>query len=322
MLPISYRAYVPLRVRRRPPRRPRRTALWAVLALVPLVLLVVLVDRACGSAAPAAAGVRSASAATPPVPVPAYAAGACQAQAPTGQSRGRTVYVDPGHGGLDPGVLGQPAGAGASKARLAESQVALAVAGELVRRLRADGYRVVLSRTGDTSVRRFAAGEVDGGALSSDQVRQDLQARVRCANDSRAAALLSIHFNGYGDPAVGGSQTIYDAARPFSDRSARLARSVQSALLARLGLVDRGVLTDDALDAPTLSDRADSYGHLLLLGPAQTGWLDRGTGMPGVLVEPLFLTAPAEAGLATSGSGQRKIGTALAEGLEAFLARG
>lgn len=293
-----------------------------MLALVPLVLVVVLVDRACGSAAPAVAGVRSASATTPAGPAAAYAAGACQAQAPTGRSRGRTVFVDPGHGGLDPGVLGQPAGAGAARPRLTESLVAMAVAGEVARRLRADGYRVVLSRTGDTSVRRFAADEVGGGALSSDQVRQDLQARVRCADDSHAAALLSIHFNGYDDRSVGGSQTIYDAARPFSDQSARLAGSVHSALLTRLGLVDRGILTDDALDAPTLSDRADSYGHLLLLGPAQPGWLDRGTGMPGVLVEPLFLTAPAEAGMASSPSGQRTIASALAEGLESFLTRG
>jgi N-acetylmuramoyl-L-alanine amidase len=282
---------------------------------VPLILAIVLVDRACGRPGPAtnAAGVNTGAANQ----APAYAAGACRAQAPTGRSRDRTVFVDAGHGGLDPGVVAPAAG---GRPRTTEARVALAVATEVARQLGADGYRVVLSRTGDTSVRRFAGDEIDAGSLSPAQVRLDLQARVRCANDARAAALLSIHLNGYGDPSAGGSQTIYDDARPFSDQSARLARSVQSTLLARLGLEDRGILTDDLLDAPTLSDRADSYGHLLLLGPAQAGWLDRGSDMPGVLVEPLFLTAPAQAAIAGSASGQRKIGSALAAGLEDYLA--
>jgi N-acetylmuramoyl-L-alanine amidase len=196
------------------------------------------------------------------------------------------------------------------------------VATQLAQRLRDDGYRVVLSRTADTSVRRFAAGELADGTLDATQVRQDLQARVRCANDTHAQALVSIHFNGYRDPSAGGSQTIYDDVRPFSGQSRRLAGALQGALLQQLALEDRGIITDDALDAPTLSDRADGYGHLLLLGPAQAGWLDQATGMPGVLVEPLFLTAPAEAAIATSASGQRRIATALAVGLEHYLTSG
>jgi N-acetylmuramoyl-L-alanine amidase len=43
--------------------------------------------------------------------------------------------------------------------------------------------------------------------------------------------------------------------------------------------------------------------------------------MPGVLVEPLFLTAPREAALASSQSGQRRIAQALVAGLEAYLAK-
>lgn len=282
---------------------------------MPCLLAAVLIDRACAGGAPVDAGLSSASAAAGGRAA-AYAAGACQAQGPTGRSRNRTVFVDAGHGGPDPGVLGTARG---SQGALKESAAALAVATQLARQLRADGYRVVLSRTGDTSVRRFAADELAGGSLDPEQVRQDLQARVRCANDSHAQALLSIHFNGYGDPSVGGSQTTYDSARPFADQSERLARSVQAALREQLQLQDRGVVTEDALDVPTLSDRAGSYGHLVLLGPAQPGWLDRGSAMPGVLVEPLFLTAPAEAGIATSASGQRRIARALAAGVESYL---
>ncbi len=291
---------------------------------MPCVLAVVLVDRACATgsaddATPAGVSIAVQDPRGAGAKAPAYAPGACQAQEPTGASRRRTVFVDAGHGGPDPGVLSQPAGTGTGRAGVTESQATLAVARELAHQLRADGYRVVLSRTQDTSVRRFAASEVTDGALSPGQVKQDLQARVRCANESHAAALLSIHLNGYDDASVGGSQTIYDAARPFASRSEKLARSVHAALLHELDLDDRGVITDDALEVPTLSGRAESYGHLLLLGPALPGWLDQGTNMPGALVEPLFLTAPREAGIASTAAGQRRIATAIAGGLRSYL---
>jgi len=244
------------------------------------------------------------------------AAGTCQSLAPTGKSRGRTVFIDPGHGGPDPGVPGRTA----SGTQLKESMLTLAVAKELSRQLRADGYGVVLSRTADTSVLAFELSQIPGGTLTATQVRQDLQARVRCANSSNASALVSIHFNSYQDATAGGTETIYDTARPFAAQNMRLAQSLQSAMVSRLNLTDRGLVTDDELQAPTLSDRAGSYGHLLLLGPPEPGWLDEGTTMPGAMVEPLFLTAPAEAALAASPDGQRRLGAALAAGIEGYLA--
>ena len=310
-LPINTHDYVPLRVRRR--RRSTRRPIYAALTLLAIVAALVLLDRACIQAAPAPAppGAKRAQAADPVVP--GLSSGACASFAPTAGNRGRTVFIDPGHGGPDPGVVG--------RSSVREAAVALAVSQEVTRRLRADGYGVVLSRTSDTSVTRIGPDEITGASMSSDQVRQDLQARIRCANATGAAALLSIHFNGYPDNTISGSQTIYDAARPFAPDSRRLAESLQTALLKGLQLADRGVRTDDQLDAPTLSERADSYGHLVLLGPAEPGWVDEGTSMPGALVEPLFLTAPGEAWLASSPAGQRRIAAALVSGLEGYLAR-
>src|SRR5205807_5368633 len=284
------------RVRRRPRRTPRRP-LRIALVVAAGVLAVVLFDRACLRAAPAAAPARAADRhAAAPAPAAAtlqYAPGACQALAPTGrragvQARGRTVFIDPGHGGPDPGVTARTPSGGL----LRESAAALAVATELGRQLRADGYRVVLSRSSDTSVLRFAPDEVGGGSLDANQVRRDLQARVRCANASGAAALLSIHFNGYTDSTVAGTQTIYDDARPFAADSERLADALQSAMLSRLQRADRGVVTDDALRAPTLSDRAGDYGHLVLLGPVEAGYVDQASTRPCARVAPLFLPAP------------------------------
>jgi len=291
--------------------------LLAAVALLVFIGLLALVGRACLSSASAEGAGHTAAALKPPAAsLTGLAAGACQSFAPTGKSRDHTVFIDPGHGGPDPGVLGRTA----SGTQLNESVVALAVATELARQLRSDGYGVVLSRTANTSVLRFDPSEVNSGAFTATQVRRDLQARVRCANSSRAAALISIHFNGYQDATAGGTQTFYDTARPFAAQNVRLAQSLQSAMVSRLNLTDRGLVTDDELQAPTLSDRAGSYGHLLLLGPPEPGWLDEGTSMPGALVEPLFLTAPAEAALAASPDGQRRLAAALAAGVESYLA--
>ncbi|HKF77344.1 MAG TPA: N-acetylmuramoyl-L-alanine amidase [Candidatus Dormibacteraeota bacterium] len=274
-----------------------------------------LVDRACAAAAPAHAQA-PASGTGQPAGGDTLSPGACLALGPTGPSRGRTVFVDPGHGGPDPGVVGRAA----SGQELRESAVALAVATDLAGDLRADGYRVVLSRSGDTSVLRFLAGDLANGLMSADQVRQDLRARVRCANRSAAAALLSIHFNGYSDSSAQGAQTIYDAVRPFAARSRRLAEGLQSALVSRAGLADRGLETDDQLQAPVLSDQAGSYGHLVLLGPPQPGWLDQGTTMPGALVESMFLTSPADAALVSTAAGRQRLAAALEAGLRSYLA--
>ncbi len=303
---IGYRDYQPLRVRPQPRRRGPSGKLALAVGIGLLGLVVVLVVRAAPRAT------------APPQPGPGtpllggLAPGACEAFAPTGRPRGETVFLDPGHGGPDPGVIGASVGG----RPVEEKEVALAVALDLAARLRSDGYRVVLSRTADTSVVRLPPGTT---TETTQEVDRDLEARVRCANAAHAAVLLSIHMDGYDDPSVGGTETVYDPSRPFAARSLRLARDLQSALVSWLHRPDRGVIPDEQLNAPTLSDRADQYGHLLILGPPEPGYLDQASQMPGVLVEPLFLTQPHEAALAASATGQQEIAAALAAGLERFL---
>ena len=289
----------------------------AVVLLLACLGAAILVDRACLQATPASASQRGEAAgrkATIPAAV-GFATGACRSLPPTGKSRNRVIFVDAGHGGLDPGVTSRsPAGS-----EVKESTLTLAIATELSRILRAHGYGIVLSRTSNTTVFEFGPDATTGGVLSSSQVRQDLEARARCANSSRAAALVSIHINAHEDPTVRGSLTIYDAARTFAADSHRLADSLQSALVSQLDVTDRGVVTDDALQAPALSDRAGTYGHLILLGPTEPGWVDEATSMPGAVVEPLFLTSPADAALAASSGGQRRIASAIADGVQNYM---
>jgi N-acetylmuramoyl-L-alanine amidase len=200
-----------------------------------------------------------------------------------------------------------------------EKDATLAVARRLSDLLRADGYRVVMARTQDTTVLNLTAKDSVMGALTGTAVHRDLLARVACANAAEAAALVSIHFDAFTDPAVGGTGTFYDSARTFSPSNRRLATILQGALVAALGTDDRGVWTDDQLAAPTLTSSGSTYGHLIELGPRSAGWVDDPSQMPGVLVEPLFLTNPAEARVASDEAGQQKIATALESGLVKFL---
>jgi N-acetylmuramoyl-L-alanine amidase len=241
-------------------------------------------------------------------------AGACMSFGPASGDSSKTVFVDAGHGGLDPGVVGEVGGKAVQ-----EKDVALAVATRLAGLLEADGYRVVLSRTKDSSVMKLGPSDTVTGALKATAVERDLVTRAACANASSASALLSIHFNAFGDPAVGGTETVYDGARSFAPESKRLATDVQSAVVAALGTTDRGVWTDDQLTGPALTATGAAYGHLIELGPAQPGYVDTPSQMPGALVEPLFLTNDGEARVAASTSGQDRIAAALKAGLETYL---
>ena len=244
------------------------------------------------------------------------AQGTCMSFPATGNATGKTVFVDPGHGGLDPGVVGVAGGQ-----QVLEKAVALAVGTHLTSMLRADGYRVVMSRVADSSVARLTASDSVSGALTASAVHRDLLARIACANASGASALVSIHFNAFDDRSVGGTQTFYDAARAFGSQSKTLAGELQAALVAGLGSADRGVWTDDQLAAPALTPSGDVYGHLIELGPPSQGWVDDPSRMPGALVEPLFLTNAAEAHLAAGPAGQQRIAAAMRMGLVKYLSK-
>jgi N-acetylmuramoyl-L-alanine amidase len=92
----------------------------------------------------------------------------------------RTIVIDPGHGGNDPGNQNQ-------KLKLTEKIFTLDVAKRLERLLKAQGYRVVLTRTADRRV--------------------DLDQRTDIARQARADLFISIHFNGFSAARVSGTET-------------------------------------------------------------------------------------------------------------------
>lgn len=305
----------------------RVRALRVLLVASALVLAATLIGRAAvrGPTTAPAAAPSATPTGTPASPSDStFAAGACKTLAPTARGRGQAVFLDAGHGGPDPGA----SGATTAGKPVHESQLTLPVALAAAASLRAAGYRVTLSRTVDTSVARLGPGDVSqSGLLSLAGEHADTQARVTCANRSGAAVLVSIHFNAFSDPTARGSLTAYDSVRTFSASNRQLAQLVEGSVVAALDAAgwqvpDRGIIDDATLNAPSLSPEANAYGHLLLLGPAAAGWLSSPSSMPGVLVEPFFLTNPTEATVAADPVGQQAIAAGITRAIEQFLSVG
>jgi len=255
-----------------------------------------------------------------PVAAARFAVGSCVVFAPTSRERRHgTVFIDAGHGGPDPGAVGVTL---AGKP-VHEADETLRVALDAVPLLLARGYRVVLSRTTDGAVARPVPGDLSGGVFTGQGVHNDLIARDLCANRAHASLLIGVYFNASSDTSAGGSITLYDADRPFWRSSLTLAVLVQRDVLERLrgaaaGIPDDGVHDDVGYgSAVTSADRA--YGHLLILGPAKRGYFSSPSRMPGALIEPLFITNPAEASLADSRRGEQAMAGGIALAAAQYL---
>ncbi|HWE13155.1 MAG TPA: N-acetylmuramoyl-L-alanine amidase [Solirubrobacteraceae bacterium] len=248
----------------------------------------------------------------------AFSPGACMAFAPTSSSRHLTVFLDAGHGGRDPGAVGSTE----SGRTIYEAAETLAVELDTMALLRTAGFRVVVSRTRDTSVLRLGPGDVSGRALTIQGSHRDILARDRCANAANANILVGIYFNA-GGRNNGGCVTGYDAARPFAADNRRLAKLMQADVLGAMntrgwGIPDQGAQSDAGLGS-VLSRQGLSYGHLVLLGPADPGYVDSPTRMPGALIEPLFITDPFEGSIAASRHGQNVIAGGLATAIQQYF---
>ena len=247
--------------------------------------------------------------------------GSCLAYSPTSGDRHQTVFIDAGHGGIDPGAVGTTS----SGQTIHEANITLPVELDAMSLLRADGYRVVVSRTRASTVLRPGTGDVATGVFTLQGEHADVASRDVCANMAKATVLLGIYFDAGTSPTDAGSVTGYDATRPFAADNERLATLLQKDVLAHLNahgwaIPNDGVVHDTTLGGPAYTTSAANYDHLLLLGPADPGWFTTPSNMPGALIEPLFITDPFEGTIANSGAGRSAIAAGMAEAAEQYLA--
>ena len=138
----------------------------------------------------------------------------------SGGLSGKTITIDPGHGGSDSGAIG-PHG-------VQEKNITLPISMYLKKSLENRGAKVLLTRTTDVDVYGPNASGVD-----------ELGARVNVANRSNSDVLVSVHINAFNNPSVGGIATYYYSK---TGNDARLAQKVQSQIANTPGFNgDRGI---------------------------------------------------------------------------------
>ncbi len=129
--------------------------------------------------------------------------------------QGKTIVIDPGHGGHDPGAVGR-------SFNLTEKFVNLDTSLRLAKLLESAGARVILTRSTDVFI--------------------TLGNRAAMANNAKADLFVSVHANAHSNRAIGGTETYYNTSYRSGD-SQRLASVVQQELVRELKLRDIGVKT-------------------------------------------------------------------------------
>ncbi len=124
------------------------------------------------------------------------------------------VFLDPGHGGNNPGAIG-PNG-------LREADVNLDVALKTGRILQSNGISVRYSRTDDSSV--------------------SLAERARLANEWGADYFVSIHCNSNVNPVYTGTETFFYRT---GTRAESFAETVNNALVAEIGTKNLGIYAEN-----------------------------------------------------------------------------
>lgn len=130
----------------------------------------------------------------------------------TGNSR--TILVDVGHGGADPGMIGVGG--------LEEKGINLEIALKLKSVLEKKGFAVIMTRDQDE-------GLYDEN--SRNQKAQDMQRRIALIKECKPALCVSIHQNSYQDSSVYGPQVFY-----YEDslQGKKMAELIQTELNTRL----------------------------------------------------------------------------------------
>jgi N-acetylmuramoyl-L-alanine amidase len=232
--------------------------------------------------------------AAPPQPVP-----------PRARSY-RTIVIDPGHGGRDPGAHGQRG--------TEEKDITLKVGMKLRDLLRKDpNVRVLMTRERDVFV--------------------ELEDRARFANGNEADLFLSIHVNSHPQRSVRGIE-IYHFGEAKDQRALELAARENGTPLGSAGVgweyLVADLLTSKKIEASlelAWNTKEAMIAHLngeyaLVDHGVKTApfYVLRFTSMPSILAEIAYISNAAEEDLLRTGGFTTRIAESLHEGVTAFLA--
>lgn len=199
-------------------------------------------------------------------------------ETPTGPLAGKTVIVDPGHGGEEPGAVANG---------LVEKVLTLEMATKLSAQLQAAGARVVMTRTTDD---RCGTSALYTGLTLYERGRKDLACRAELTAQEKANLFISIHYNALDGTTASGTETYYSPTSNYIPDSKRLAGLLQAEVVRAAGLYDRGVRSDDF-------------------------YVITNTAAPSALVELGFLTSTSDMAVLTQPAIKDRVAAGLAQGV-------
>jgi len=121
---------------------------------------------------------------------------------------GKVIYLDPGHGGLDPGAIYKD---------IEEATINLEISKKLMNVLEQEGAIVYLTRNGDYDL------AVNNAV---NRKRSDLSRRGNIINRSMCDLYLSIHLNADISTTWRGAQVFYDDINPENEKIAKILQQV------------------------------------------------------------------------------------------------
>ncbi|HEX9060518.1 MAG TPA: N-acetylmuramoyl-L-alanine amidase [Clostridia bacterium] len=126
----------------------------------------------------------------------------------------KTILLDPGHGGEDPGAVSDYSG-------LKEKDVNLSIATNLKQLLEKENYKVLMTREED---------KLEYSSETRNIVRkrsEDLHRRKKMMDECGADIVVSVHLNKFPQTQYSGAQTFFPAQSPESQK---LAGFIQSSI--------------------------------------------------------------------------------------------
>lgn len=154
---------------------------------------------------------------------------------------GKVIYVDPGHGGVDPGAVYK---------EIYEKDINLLISKYLEEELISKGAIVYIIRDGDYDLSK---------PNTSMRKRSDLSKRVELINKSMCDMYISIHLNMYKSEKWQGAQVFYKDINP---KNKEIAKVMQDTLKRTLG-TKRNI---KEINGMYLYDRAIRPGVLIEVG--------------------------------------------------------
>lgn len=131
----------------------------------------------------------------------------------SGSLHGKIIYIDAGHGGVDPGSVVD---------NVLEKDINLAISKYLGEELKKYGAHVYFTREGDYDL---------GSPKASYRKKSDFDGRIKRINESHADLYLSIHLNVLADKKYFGPQVFYNNSHLQNEQ---IAEFLQKALNEKL----------------------------------------------------------------------------------------